>query len=100
MSFSVTKRALFTSAATASAAGAYYYNYSPSRYAATPTKMLPAYEATFSVALECDECVKDVSSALEKLPGTLTIPERESIQFPPLPPAPLTFYLTLGRHAD
>ncbi|KAL8789215.1 MAG: hypothetical protein Q9195_006924 [Heterodermia aff. obscurata] len=31
--------------------------------------MLPAYEATFSVALECDECVKDISSALEKLPA-------------------------------
>ena len=91
MSFAVSKRALFTSAATASAAGAYYYIYSPSRYAATPTKMLPAYEATFSVALECDECVKDVSSALEKLPGKLN----------PVPhPAPSVFYLTLRRHAD
>ena len=82
MSLFATKRALFTSVATASVAGAFYYTYSPSRYAAAPTKMLPAYEATFSVALECDECVKDISSALEKLPGKLTIRKRQSIQSP------------------
>ncbi|KAG6997533.1 NADPH oxidase regulator [Physcia stellaris] len=68
MSFLITKRALFTSAATASAAGAFYSTYSA---AASPAKqkMLPAYEATFSVPLKCDDCIKDISSALEKLPG-------------------------------
>ncbi|KAL9134501.1 MAG: hypothetical protein Q9175_004317 [Cornicularia normoerica] len=31
--------------------------------------MLPAYQATFSVPMHCDACIKDISSALSKLPG-------------------------------
>lgn len=31
--------------------------------------MLPAYEATFSVPMHCDACIKDISGALSKLPG-------------------------------
>ena len=71
MSFLLTKRAIFTTAATASAAGAFYHTYSSSRPspAVVAKKMPTAYEATFSVPLECDECVKDISSALAKLPG-------------------------------
>ena len=84
MSFLITKRALFTSAATASAAGAFYYTYS-SPASPGKQKMLPAYEATFSVPLKCDDCVKDVSSALEKLPGELPRPERQRTLCPSLP---------------
>lgn len=31
--------------------------------------MLPAYQATFSVPMHCDACIKDISRALSKLPG-------------------------------
>lgn len=31
--------------------------------------MLPAYQATFSVPMHCDDCIKDISAALSKLPG-------------------------------
>ena len=31
--------------------------------------MLPAYQATFSVPMHCDACIKDISTALSKLPG-------------------------------
>ena len=72
MSFLLTKRALFTTTASASAASVFYYTYS-SRPPVATTKMLPAYEATFSVPLECDDCVKDISSALEKLPGATSL---------------------------
>ena len=72
MSTLLTKRALFTTAATASAAGALYHTYFSSRpSAAVAQKMPPAYEATFSVPLKCDGCIQDISSALAKLPGKL-----------------------------
>lgn len=31
--------------------------------------MLPAYQATFSVPMHCDGCIKDISKALSQLPG-------------------------------
>ena len=31
--------------------------------------MLPAYQATFSVPMHCDDCIKDISAALSELPG-------------------------------
>ena len=31
--------------------------------------MLPAYEATFSVPITCENCTNDISNALSKLPG-------------------------------
>ncbi|KAL9073712.1 MAG: hypothetical protein Q9161_002750 [Pseudevernia consocians] len=31
--------------------------------------MLPAYQATFSVPMHCDACIKDISGALSKIPG-------------------------------
>lgn len=31
--------------------------------------MLPAYQATFSVPMHCDACIKDITGALSKLPG-------------------------------
>ncbi|KAL8995452.1 MAG: hypothetical protein Q9169_004793 [Polycauliona sp. 2 TL-2023] len=41
-------------------------------------KMLPSYEATFSVPLECQSCVDDIKSALSKIDGitssTFSIP--------------------------
>ncbi|KAL9597351.1 MAG: hypothetical protein Q9219_005217 [cf. Caloplaca sp. 3 TL-2023] len=43
-------------------------------------KMLPSYEATFSVPLECDSCVSDIKSALSKIGGvsstSFSIPSR------------------------
>lgn len=85
MSLLFTKRALFTGAATTSAAGAFYYTHT-STASPAKKKMLPAYEATFSVPLQCDDCVKDISSALEKLPGELPHPERQRrTLFPPSP---------------
>lgn len=32
-------------------------------------KMLPSYEATFSVPITCESCTSDISNALSKLPG-------------------------------
>ena len=61
----VSRRLIYTTAASLSAGTLYYISKPPS----TTKKMLPTYEATFSVPLECDACIKDISSALEKLPG-------------------------------
>ena len=48
--------------------GALYYAFSPTPYTKRE-KMLPAYQATFSVPMHCDACIKDISGALSKLPG-------------------------------
>ena len=47
-------------------------------------KMLPSYEATFSVPLKCDSCVSDIKNALSKIDGssslsTFSIPPRLNV---------------------
>ncbi|KAL8790796.1 MAG: hypothetical protein Q9213_000420 [Squamulea squamosa] len=72
----LSRRAAITSiSAISAAAGATIY------YQNTKTKrqsMLPSYEATFSVPLECDACINDIKSALSKVDGitstTFSIP--------------------------
>ncbi|CAO1598495.1 copper chaperone [Xanthoria calcicola] len=53
-----------TLSAAAAAAGFTFYS-TRSRQ----QKMLPSYEATFSVPLECESCVTDIKSALSKVDG-------------------------------
>lgn len=67
MSNLLLKRSIYTSAACLSM-GALYYTLSPSPFTKRE-KMLPAYQATFSVPMHCDACIKDISSVLSKLPG-------------------------------
>ncbi|KAL8804843.1 MAG: hypothetical protein Q9182_002337 [Xanthomendoza sp. 2 TL-2023] len=81
MSFA-TRRAAITSisalsaAAAAAAAALSYHTIQTSK----PKKMLPSYEATFSVPLECDACINDIKDALSKLDGitstTFSLPHR------------------------
>lgn len=63
MSNLLLKRSVYTSVACLSTGSLYY---------ALSTKtenMLPAYQATFSVPMHCNACIKDISRALSKLPG-------------------------------
>ncbi|KAL8893515.1 MAG: hypothetical protein Q9207_008582, partial [Kuettlingeria erythrocarpa] len=50
-----------------SSAAAAYYTHRISNQPPPQRKMLPSYEATFSVPLECDACVTDIKSVLSKL---------------------------------
>ncbi|KAF6233745.1 hypothetical protein HO173_007957 [Letharia columbiana] len=68
MSNLLLKRSIYTSVACLSTGSLYYYTLSPSPFTKRE-KMLPAYEATFSVPMHCDACIKDISGALSKLPG-------------------------------
>ena len=68
MSNLLLKRATYTSVACLST-GTLYYAFYPSP--STKTEMLPAYQATFSVPMHCDACIKGISSALSELPGIL-----------------------------
>ncbi|KAL8849027.1 MAG: hypothetical protein Q9221_005988 [Calogaya cf. arnoldii] len=43
--------------------------YSQTTHKRKEQKMLPSYEATFSVPLECESCVRDIKSALSKVDG-------------------------------
>lgn len=67
MSNLLLKRAFYTSVACLSS-GTLYYTLFPSAFT-KKEKMLPAYQATFSVPMHCDACIKDISGALSKLPG-------------------------------
>ncbi|KAL8723753.1 MAG: hypothetical protein Q9225_000048 [Loekoesia sp. 1 TL-2023] len=67
------KRATIASiSALSAAAGAtlYYKTYSNIK----AKKMLPSYEATFSVPLECESCVNDIKGALSKVDGSSLYP--------------------------
>jgi len=66
MSNILLKPTLYTT--TAATIGALYYTLTPNRNFPT-TKMLPSYQATFSVDMTCNTCIKDISGALSKLPG-------------------------------
>lgn len=68
MSFALPRRLIYATTATISTGAAFYLS---NRSSPIP-KMLPTYEATFSVPLECDACIHDISSALSKLPGIHT----------------------------
>ncbi|KAI4249268.1 MAG: hypothetical protein L6R40_000726 [Gallowayella cf. fulva] len=74
MSFATRRAAITSISVLSSAAGAtiYYRNHRTQR-------MLPSYEATFSVPLECDACVNDIKSALSKVDGitstTFSLPQ-------------------------
>lgn len=63
MSNSLLKRSLYTSAALLST-GALYYTFSHRE-----TKMPLQYQASFSVPMHCDSCIKDISGVLSKLKG-------------------------------
>ena len=67
MSNLLLRRSIYASVACLST-GALYYTLSSSPFAKRE-KMLPAYQATFSVPMHCDACIKDISRALSKLPG-------------------------------
>ncbi|KAL8677995.1 MAG: hypothetical protein Q9186_005625 [Xanthomendoza sp. 1 TL-2023] len=75
MSFA-TRRAAITSISALSAAALYYHTHQTSK----PKTMLPSYEATFSVPLECDACINDIKGALSKVDGitstTFSLPHR------------------------
>ncbi|KAL8684482.1 MAG: hypothetical protein Q9218_008275 [Villophora microphyllina] len=60
---------LSISALSATAGGVTYYYRTNSNHNDRHKKMLPSYEATFSVPLECDACVNDIKSALSKIDG-------------------------------
>ena len=64
------RRTLYTGAACI-ASGALYYTLK--RNSGTiemeNTKTLPSYQATFSVPMTCDACIRDISSALNKVSG-------------------------------
>lgn len=61
------KRTVYTSVACLST-GALYYTLAPSPFTKRE-KMLPAYQATFSVPMHCDGCIRDIRGALSKVPG-------------------------------
>ena len=61
------KRTLYTSAACLSG-GTLHYSFFP-KSNNTKKMALPAYQATFSVPMTCDACIKDISGALSTLPG-------------------------------
>ena len=67
MSNSLLKRSIYTSVVCLST-GALYYTLFPSAFTKRE-KMLPAYQATFSVPMHCDGCIKDISGALSRIPG-------------------------------
>ena len=77
MSSTLVKKGLYTTAACLTTASALYYTTSQRRNSQSP-KMLPAYEANFSVPITCEGCTDDISKALSKLPGvqetTFSIP--------------------------
>lgn len=35
--------------------------------------MIPPFETTFAVPLSCEDCIKDVSTSLHKLDGTIDV---------------------------
>ncbi|KAL8924435.1 MAG: hypothetical protein Q9208_004043 [Pyrenodesmia sp. 3 TL-2023] len=67
----LSRRAAYNALSIFSLSGAAaYYTYRISNPPRPPNKkMLPSYEATFSVPLECDACVTDIKSALSKIDG-------------------------------
>ena len=67
MSNLLLKRSIYTSLACLST-GTLLYALSPSP-STKREKMLPAYQATFSIPMHCDACIEDISGALSKLPG-------------------------------
>ena len=67
MSNLLLKRSVYTSFACLST-GSLYYALFPSPFTKRE-KMLPAYQATFSVPMHCDACIENISTALSKLPG-------------------------------
>ena len=67
MSKLLRKRILYPSLACLST-GTLCYALSPSPFTERE-RMLPAYQATFSVPMHCDACIEDISTALSTLPG-------------------------------
>ena len=68
MSKLLLRRSLYTSTA-AITTGALYY----SLVNRNTKKMLPPYQATFSVPMHCDSCIQDISGALANLEGVLSL---------------------------
>ena len=64
MSSSTLYKKIFYTGATAITTGAIYYTLLPNRPFPTTTKMLPPYQATFSVDMTCNACISSISSAL------------------------------------
>ncbi|KAL8728332.1 MAG: hypothetical protein Q9166_005475 [cf. Caloplaca sp. 2 TL-2023] len=102
MSFLPRRAALTSISAISAAAGAtiYYHIYQNGR----GKKMLPSYEATFSVPLECDACVQDIKGALSKVDGitstSFSIPSRlVSITSTTAPSTLITTIQSTGRDA-
>ena len=71
MSF-LSRRAATISISTISSAAAAGFTFYSYRY--KQQKMLPSYEATFSVPLECESCVTDIKSALSTVDGSFPTP--------------------------
>ncbi|KAL8674114.1 MAG: hypothetical protein Q9168_001451 [Polycauliona sp. 1 TL-2023] len=69
MSFLSRRAATAITAFSATAAGGtlLYSQQSPRPHQNKQQKMLPSYEATFSVPLECESCVTDIKGALSKV---------------------------------
>ncbi|KAL8813556.1 MAG: hypothetical protein Q9223_004884 [Gallowayella weberi] len=77
MSFATRRAAITSISALSAAAAALSYH---ANQTSKPKTMLPSYEATFSVPLECDACINDIKGALSKLDGitstTFSLPHR------------------------
>ncbi|KAI4113706.1 MAG: hypothetical protein LQ345_005374 [Seirophora villosa] len=65
----LSRRAAFSTLTIASGTAAAYSIYHHKHTNAPTKKMLPSYEATFSVPLECDTCIADIKGALSKVDG-------------------------------
>lgn len=65
----LSRRAAFSTLTIASGTAAAYSIYHHKHTNAPTKKMLPSYEATFSVPLECDACITDIKGALSKVDG-------------------------------
>ena len=69
MSKLLLRRSIYTSLACLST-GTLYYTLVPSRFTDLKREnMLPAYQATFSIPMRCNDCIEDISRVLSKLPG-------------------------------
>ena len=66
MSSRLVKQSVYLTAASLTAASVLYYSTSRRK---PKRKMLPTYEATFSVPITCESCTEEISRVLSELPG-------------------------------
>lgn len=99
------RRVVYTSIACISASALYYRISAPSAASTLIVqKMLPTYQATFSVPLSCNSCVNDITTALSGLPGKLPrlfLPSPTSLPLKPILSSTANFLLRSSfTHTD